>query len=195
MNKNKRLAYCKSNDTQVGIHTGNGTTQEIVDLDKASTINLIETCNIRKVRNEDGHETYMRVNPNRNYNGYISTEYTNFKNVMQGLFDELGVSDFEWKRVDLSFNTLDNKYFANYYSGSVVKTKIQDFYNELIWLISYEEHGENSGTLPRTIYAKLHTATASLDSSIQPVSDNQVQNDAVQSYRCGYIDQWQLWLL
>lgn len=56
----------------------------------------------------------MRVNPNRNYNGYISTEYTNFKNVMQGLFDELGVSDFEWKRVDLSFNTLDNKYFANY---------------------------------------------------------------------------------
>ena len=81
------------------------------------------------------------------------------------------------------------------YSGSVVKTKIQDFYNELIWLISYEEHGENSGTLPRTIYAKLHTATASLDSSIQPVSDNQVQNDAVQSYRCGYIDQWQLWLL
>ena len=95
-------------------NTGNGTTQEIVDLDKASTINLIETCNIRKVRNEDGHETYMRVNPNRNYNGYISTEYTNFKNVMQGLFDELGVSDFEWKRVDLSFNTLDNKYFANY---------------------------------------------------------------------------------
>lgn len=84
---------------------------------------------------------------------------------------------------------------VSFYSGSVVKTKIQDFYNELIWLISYEEHGENSGTLPRTIYAKLHTATASLDSSIQPVSDNQVQNDAVQSYRCGYIDQWQLWLL
>ena len=114
MNKNKRLAYCKSNDTQVGIHTGNGTTQEIVDLDKANKINLIETCNIRKVRNKDGQETYMRVNPNRNYNGYISTEYTNFKNVMQSLFDELGVSEFEWKRVDLSFNTLDNKYFTNY---------------------------------------------------------------------------------
>lgn len=114
MNYNKRLAYCKNNDTQMGIHTANGTTQEIVDLDKASTINLIENCNIRKVRNEDKYETYMRVNPNRNYNGYISTEYTDFKNVMQGLFDELGVSDFEWKRVDLSFNTLDNKYFANY---------------------------------------------------------------------------------
>ena len=35
-----------------------------------------------------------------------------------------------------------------YYSGSVVKTKIWDFYNELIWLISYKEHGENSGALP-----------------------------------------------
>ena len=114
MNHNKRLVYCKNNETQMGIHTANGTTQEIVDLDKASTINLIENCNIRKVRNENRYETYMRVNPNRNYNGYISTEYTNFQNVMQGLFDELGVSDFEWKRVDFSFNTLDNKYFANY---------------------------------------------------------------------------------
>ena len=54
----------------------------IVDLDKASTINLIETCNIRKVRNEDGHETYMRVNPNKNNNGYILTEYTAFQKVM-----------------------------------------------------------------------------------------------------------------
>lgn len=71
MNINKRLAYCKNNETQIGIHSGNGTTQEIVDLDKASNINLIETCNIRKVRNEDSYETYMRVNPNRNYNGYI----------------------------------------------------------------------------------------------------------------------------
>lgn len=114
MNHNKRLVYCKNNETQMGIHTANGTTQEIVDLDKASTINLIENCNIRKVRNKNRYETYMRVNPNRNYNGYISTEYTNFQNVMQGLFDELGVSDFEWKRVDFSFNTLDNKYFANY---------------------------------------------------------------------------------
>lgn len=114
MNINKRLAYCKNNETQMGIHSGNGTTREIVDLNKANNINLIETCNIRKVRNEDGYETYMRMNPNRNYNGYISTEYTNFKNVMQDLFEELGVSDFEWKRVDLSFNTLDNKYFANY---------------------------------------------------------------------------------
>ena len=33
MNTNKRLAYCKDNDTQVGFHTGNGITKEIVDLD------------------------------------------------------------------------------------------------------------------------------------------------------------------
>ena len=39
------------------------------------------------------------------------------------------------------------------YSGSLVKTKIQDFYNELIWLISDKEQGENSGILPRSIYA------------------------------------------
>ena len=37
-----------------------------------------------------------------------------------------------------------------WYNGSVVKTKIWDFYNELIWWISYKEHGENSGSLPRS---------------------------------------------
>ena len=31
--------------------------------------------------------------------------------------------------------------------------KCLDFYNELIWLISNKEHGENNGTLPRFIYA------------------------------------------
>ena len=114
MNTNKRLAYCKDNDTQVGFHTGNGITKEIVDLDKASKNSFIVNCNIRKVRNQDSYETYMRVNPNNERNGYIITEYTEFQKVTQELFDELGASDFEWKRVDLSFNTLDNKYFADY---------------------------------------------------------------------------------
>ena len=41
---------------------------------------------------------------------------------------------------------------ASPYSGSVVKTKILDFYNELIWWTSYKEHGENCGTLPISIY-------------------------------------------
>ncbi len=34
------------------------------------------------------------------------------------------------------------------YSGSVVKTKIRVFYNELIRLISYKEQGEDIGALP-----------------------------------------------
>ena len=91
------------------------------------------------------------------------------------------------------FTSMDASYtvMTRIYNGSVVKTKIQDFYNELIWLISYEEHGENTGTLPRTIYAKLHMATALPDSSIQPVFGNQVQNGAVQSCKCGYIFRWQ----
>ena len=53
-------------------------------------------------------------------------------------------------------------------------------------VISYKEHGENSGILPKSIYAKLHMATALPDSSIQPVFGNQVQNGAAQSCRCGY---------
>ena len=39
------------------------------------------------------------------------------------------------------------------------------------------EHGENDETLPSSIYAKLHMASTLPDSSIQPVFDNQVQND------------------
>ena len=114
MNVNNRLAYLRNNETQVGFHTGNGTTQEIVDLDKANKNNIIVNCNIRKVRNKDKSETYMRVNPNKNNNGYILTEYTAFKKVMQDVFDELGVSDFKWKRIDMSFNTMDNTYYSNY---------------------------------------------------------------------------------
>lgn len=113
MNLNKRLAYC-NNETQIGIHTGNGTSKDIVDLDKASNMRLIVNCNIRKVRNEDRNETYIRVNPNENKRGYILTEYSEFKNVTQEVFDELGISDFEWKRIDLSFNTIDNQYYENY---------------------------------------------------------------------------------
>ena len=114
MHLEKRLLYLRNNDTQVGIHTGNGTTQQVIDLDKADKNNIIVNCNIRKVRNKDKNETYMRVNPNKNNNGYILTEYTTFQKVMQDVFDELGTKDFKWKRVDMSFNTMDNKYYANY---------------------------------------------------------------------------------
>lgn len=114
MHLEKRLFYLRNNDTQVGFHTGNGTTQEVIDLDKANKNNMIVNCNIRKVRNKDKNETYMRVNPNKNNNGYILTEYTAFQKVMQDVFEELGVKEFKWKRVDMSFNTRDNKYYANY---------------------------------------------------------------------------------
>lgn len=113
MNIEKRMAYC-NNETQIGIHTGNGTTQEIVDLDKAGNINLIENCHIRKVRNEDNHEIYMRINPNKNMRGYISTEYTEFQEKTKNLFNDLGISKFEWRRVDLSFNTLDQSHYFDY---------------------------------------------------------------------------------
>ena len=111
MNVNKRLACLRNNETQVGFHTGNGTTQEVIDLDKANKNNIVVNCNIRKVRNKDKNETYIRVNPNKNNNGCILTEYTAFKKVMQDVFDELGVSDFKWKRIDMSFNTMDNTYY------------------------------------------------------------------------------------
>lgn len=114
MHLEKRLSYLRNNDTQVGFHTGNGTTQKVIDLSTANKNNIIVNCNIRKIRNKDKNETYMRVNPNKNNNGYILTEYTAFKNVMQNVFDELGVSDFKWKRIDMSFNTMDNTYYANY---------------------------------------------------------------------------------
>lgn len=83
-------------------------------MDKANKNNIIVNCNIRKVRNKDKNETYMRVNPNKNNNGYILTEYTAFQKVMQDVFEELGVKEFKWKSVDMSFNTMANKYCANY---------------------------------------------------------------------------------
>ena len=54
----------------------------------------------------------------------------------------LGIIDMRQRNI--SFDDCRNRY-----NGSVVKTKIRDFYNELIWWISYKEHGENSGSLPR----------------------------------------------
>lgn len=114
MDKKKRLAYLKEIDAHVGFHTGNGIAPQVLDLKKANDNDFVTNCNIRKVRNEDEQETYLRVNPNRNNNGHILTEYTAFKKVMIDVFEELEISDFKWKRVDMSFNTMDNKYYPNY---------------------------------------------------------------------------------
>lgn len=113
MNKEKRKAFCTDN-TQVGFHTGNGTTDNVVNFEITDNINVISSCHIRKVRNQDWYKTYIRVNPNKNNNGYILEKYSDFERVMKNVFDEIGVDDFEWKRLDLSFNTLDNTHYENY---------------------------------------------------------------------------------
>ena len=98
MNLEKRKAYC-DNKTSVGIHTGNGVTDEPVDLVQATQSPFMVNCNVRKVRNEDRYETYMRINPNKNQNGYIADSYSEFQEVGNGLFGELGVDDFRWRRI------------------------------------------------------------------------------------------------
>lgn len=109
MNKNKLIAYGRS-ITNSGIHTGNGTTSQVKDFDKASKSNLIESYIDRK----DKNEIYMRINPNRNFGGYVADSYSQFNQIMNDLFDEIGVTDFKWKRIDLSFNTMDCHYYENY---------------------------------------------------------------------------------
>ena len=110
-----KLNNCFNKNTHVGFHTGNGTTENVVDLDIANNNNIISFCNDRKVRNCDLRETYVRVNPNKNNGGYILDKYSDFKKVMKNVFDEVGIDDFKWKRLDLSFNTLnDNNYYENY---------------------------------------------------------------------------------
>ena len=94
MDKKKRLAYLKEIDAHVGFHTGNGIAPQILDLKKVSDNMFVTNCNIRKVRNKDEQETYLRVNPNKNNNGFILTEYSAFKKVMNDVFEELDITDF-----------------------------------------------------------------------------------------------------
>ena len=41
MNKEKRMAYC-TNNTQVGFHTGNGTTDNMIDFEVADYIEIVK---------------------------------------------------------------------------------------------------------------------------------------------------------
>ena len=73
------------------------------------------TNNTNSTNNNTNNVNFtMSGNPNRNNNGYILTEYTAFKKVMKDVFEELAITDFKWKRVDMSFNTMDSKYYPNY---------------------------------------------------------------------------------
>ncbi len=101
-----KIEGCFNGDTHVGFHTANGTTDIAINFDMAENNNIINSCNLRKVRNRDWYEYYIRVNPNKNNGGYILDKYSYFKKVMKNVFDEIGVDDFKWKRIDLSFNIL-----------------------------------------------------------------------------------------
>ena len=63
MNEKKKFAYLREIDAHVGFHTGNGITPQVLDLNKANGNKFVTNCNIRKVRNEDKQETYVRVKP------------------------------------------------------------------------------------------------------------------------------------
>lgn len=56
--------------TNSGIYTGNGTTSHVEDLEKAYESNLIESCIDRK----DKNEIYMRINPNKNFDGCLTNQ-------------------------------------------------------------------------------------------------------------------------
>lgn len=80
MDKKKRLAYLKEIDAHVGFHTGNGIAPQILDLKKVSDNKFVTNCNIRKVRNEDEQETYLRVNPNKTSNHCFNTSLKELAN-------------------------------------------------------------------------------------------------------------------
>lgn len=109
MNRNKLIAS-GSGIANVGIHTLNGTTNKIEHFEKANKNKLIDTM----IPRNDGTEIYMRINPNKNFDGYIVDSYSKFKEVVQNLFDEIGVTEFDFRRVDLSFNAMDSQYYKNY---------------------------------------------------------------------------------
>lgn len=113
MNQDKIRAYY-TNNTTVGFHTGNGTTDSIIDPNLAEKHPIITKNYLRKVPNEDWYETYIRMNPNGYNGGYIMDRYSDFNRVTSAVFDEIGAENFKWNRLDLSFNTLDDRYYEDY---------------------------------------------------------------------------------
>ena len=58
MNQDKIRAFC-TNNTTVGFHTGNGTTDSIIDPNLTEKHPIITKSYLRKVPNEDWYETYI----------------------------------------------------------------------------------------------------------------------------------------
>lgn len=113
MNQEKQKNYC-NNETVVGIHTGSGVTEETIDLNRAEKNRNVSYAAIRKVRNQDKYEWFIKLNPNQNKSGYILEHYSEFKKVVQEVWRDLEVESFQWKRIDLSFNTRNNSYYKEY---------------------------------------------------------------------------------
>ena len=79
--------------TSVGIHTLNGTIDNLIDLRKAKKLHAVTESNYRQVRNGEELETYIRINPNAN-GGHVRTEYSTFKNVMNDVALNMGIYYF-----------------------------------------------------------------------------------------------------
>ena len=90
MNENKLIAYGRC-ITNSGIHTGNGTTSHVKDFDKVNKSNLIESYIDRK----DKNEIYMRINPNRNFGGYVNIGNDGFKYILELCFEKTEKIVFE----------------------------------------------------------------------------------------------------
>lgn len=108
--KNEKL---KELQTSVGIHTLNGTTDDLIDLKKAKKHNTVTESYYRNMDGEDILETYIRINPNPK-SGHVLAEYSTFKRVMDDIFNDLNVKGFKCNRADLSFNSLDPEFFTKY---------------------------------------------------------------------------------
>ncbi len=113
MKKGKKQRYCNT-ETLVGIHTVSGTTENNIDLVQADYSDYISSCSLKKVRNKDQQEVCLRINPNKKRMGYIMESYSEFQEKMKKIFTKLRVKDFRWRRVDLSFNTMNKCYFQDY---------------------------------------------------------------------------------
>lgn len=113
MNREKQKNYC-NNETVVGIHTGSGVTEENVNLMEVEKNGNVPYAILRKVRNQERYEVFMKINPNPRESGYILEHYSEFKKVIQEVWCDLEVDSFQWKRIDLSFNTRNNSYYKEY---------------------------------------------------------------------------------
>lgn len=106
MKQEKKLHYVQN--MYAGIHTISGvSSQEIAHIDPL-VVEAVK-CNVRKVKNSDKKETYMRINPNKlaNEDKSLIANYNEFKEYLDLTLDCCGLDPKEFKinRADMSFNS------------------------------------------------------------------------------------------